>query len=116
MATPSGTWEGASQDASSHRLPESTPTLPETQPDYAPAVSIWVRNTSRLSYTYEPSQSASTSAILSPPTAPSIVARDQPLDEVRSVRTELPALCSYFPYSSACTHSLSTRIITGQTS
>lgn len=40
MATPSGTWEGASQDASSLRLPESTPALPEAQPDYAPVVSI----------------------------------------------------------------------------
>ncbi|KAF9654301.1 hypothetical protein BDM02DRAFT_135456 [Thelephora ganbajun] len=70
VATPSGTWEGASQDVPHLRLPKSTlapplspiPAPPETQPDYAPAC-------------------ASTTALPSPPTTPRAMAQDLPLDE-----------------------------------
>jgi len=96
MAVPSGTWEGVSQDASYLQLPKSAPaptsTLPEVQPDHAPVVSI---KSPRLSYAYQPSQYASTT-VPSPPRTPRLVARDPPLDEVRSVRTESPGLRSRF--------------------
>ena len=95
MASPSGTWEGASQDVLYLRLPKSTPalplapapTLPETQPDNALAVSIHVEYSPSV-YSYQPLQCATTTA--TPPTTPRLAAREPPLDEVCSFRTESP--------------------------
>ena len=96
MTVPSGTWQGVSQDVSYLQLPKSTPapisTLPEVQPDHAPAVSI---KSPHLSCAYQPSQCTSTT-LPSPPRTPHLAAQDPPLDEVRSVRTESPGLRSRF--------------------
>ena len=103
MSTPSGAWEGASQDLPHFRLPERTPTLPlpsasartEAQPDYTPAVSP--KSFPLLSYAYRPSQCASTPNPPYPPSTPRLVARDLPVDEVRSVRTKPPAFAHVYP-------------------